>query len=772
MRNILFSLFLFLSLVTKAQTVDFDNYQPIQSSGALPIEFSSTSTQKYFAKKDEINKSQTQLEIAAQDQYNLENAFALDDILKNGKVLFNDTMSNYLTAVMAKILENREKKKKVRVYCIQSSVVNAYAAGDGIVFVTTGLLANVRNEAQIAFILSHEYMHHVYKHSIKGYIESRKIGKGLGDYGDLSMDRRYLATKAFSREQESEADLKGFQLYAKSAYSFEDVDSSFQVLKYSYLPFGNLPFKRDFVESGTFKTPNNYWLTDYNKVDSKAYEDAINGIIKVVKTVDDEEEEFNEEEEDKSSTHPSIEKRIEDLHDLMWDEEKKERKHFIVSKDAFFLVQKIARFELVRLNLLEQNYERALYNSYNLLQEDPNSKYLRKSVCKALYGISFYANSGNMNLFHVKKKYAQGEWQQVPNLIGKLKGEGVTVWAINYIWNAKKYDSSDIELKLIFDDVLKSLLKTYVGKKKDFVSRYEDTTALVAKNKKLKPFIRLGLLHLFVTDSAFKKGYDLAFTKYVKEKAKVEVVDDEADTTTIKRTEKEERKEPKSSDEEIVEGTTIDDITIRWDEKLVNGKTKYVGDGKILFLTPHYYRWTVKDEEGILDYLGSETGREQLIYSLYEVFPKVLPTAEILDRPIAEEVDKLNELSVLNDWVTEKMANGKLTMVAVDYERVQAIAKKYDVADLTILNVSSVKKKPGAREIFNTLVYGVLLLPALPIIMYYNLTPRYTTNLYFISLNFKDDKIIYTTNKKINSKTSNKKLKSQLNLCLLNLRNS
>ena len=91
------------------------------------------------------------------------------------KNLFNDTVSNYLNAVMAKILENRETKKDVRVFCIKSPVVNAYTTGNGIVFVTTGLLARVRTEAQLAFILSHEYMHYVYKHSIKGYIESRKI---------------------------------------------------------------------------------------------------------------------------------------------------------------------------------------------------------------------------------------------------------------------------------------------------------------------------------------------------------------------------------------------------------------------------------------------------------------------------------------------------------------------------------------------------------------------------------------------------------------------
>jgi hypothetical protein len=769
MRKITLIFLWLIAIGVHSQTTDFNNYKPLQSSGTLPKEFENSSTEKYNNKKAEIAKAPTSMERQAKNQYYLESAFALDDILKSGRILFNDTISNYLSAVMAKILENRETKKDVRVYCIKSAVVNAYTTGNGIVFVTTGLLARVRTEAQLAFILSHEYMHYVYKHSIKGYIESKKIVKGSGDYKQLNPEKKFLARQAFSREQESEADLKGFALYAKSDYSFEDVDSSFEVLKYYYLPFGHEQFQRSFVETGSFKIPDSYWLTDLAPIDPQAYDDAVNGKSKKVK--DDEESDDNSDEEesdeDKASTHPSIEKRLDDLHDAISEQDKKGRKHFIVSEDAFYFIRKVARFELVRLNLLSHSYEGALYNSYNLLQEEPNSMYLKKCIAKALYGIAMYANTGNMAVIHVKKKYTQGEWQQVPNLVGKLKGEGVSVWAINYTWNLKKQYPEDVELKLIFNDLMKSVMKTYVKKKKDFVMKYGDTVAVATKYKKLKPFIRMGFLNLFETDPDFKTAYEKGYAKYIKEKKAV--ADDDEEVKSVKTKAKKEAKSTFDDDDDLE--ASKDDITIHWDDKLVKGNTKYIGDGKVMVLTPRFSSWTTTEyDEGRYNYIESEKGKEAMLNSLQHVLPRVMPGAEVINAPTSEEVERLNEISLLNDWVGEKTESGKLNMVAVDYERVQEVAAKHNADNLFLLSVSSIHQKQDRNTVSSLVIVSVILWPILPVTLYYLLRPVYYTNLYYISLNFKQDKIINATHSKIKSRATKSQLKSQLYAHLLNLK--
>ena len=299
--------------------------------------------------------------------------------------------------------------------------------------------------------------------------------------------------------------------------------------------------------------------------------------------------------------------------------------------------------------------------------------------------------------------------------------------------------------------------------------KYEDTVALATKYKKLKPFIRLGLLNLFINDPEFKEVYEKAYTKYIKEKKKVD------EEETEKPSKSKSKKDVKGSSDEEVDDDAVeaskDDISIHWDEKLIKGNTKYIGEGKVMMLTPRFNSWTVSGwDEGKYNYVASEQGKEVMIKSLQEILPKVMPTSEVIDRPTSEEVDKLNEVSLLNDWVGEKMENGKLTMLAVDYERVQAVAAKHDADNLVLLSVSSIKGRKDKSTLATSILLGVLLWPTLPFIIYYYAKPEYSTHMYYITLNFKQDKIIDTTHKKIKSKTSKSQVKSQIYAHLLNLK--
>ena len=54
--------------MVKSQPIDFDNYHPLQSSGTLPMEFGSSSTEKYQAKRTNTESGQTKFEKQATDQ--------------------------------------------------------------------------------------------------------------------------------------------------------------------------------------------------------------------------------------------------------------------------------------------------------------------------------------------------------------------------------------------------------------------------------------------------------------------------------------------------------------------------------------------------------------------------------------------------------------------------------------------------------------------------------------------------------------------------------
>lgn len=59
-------------------------------------------------------------------------------------------------------------------YLVQDEVPNAYAMPDGKVFVHTGLLKVAENSAQIAFVMSHEITHVLYKHGTAKFVKSQK----------------------------------------------------------------------------------------------------------------------------------------------------------------------------------------------------------------------------------------------------------------------------------------------------------------------------------------------------------------------------------------------------------------------------------------------------------------------------------------------------------------------------------------------------------------------------------------------------------------------
>ena len=130
-----------------------------------------------------------------------------------------------------------------RFYVIDSPIPNAYAFPNGMVFIHTGLLRLMENEAQLAVILGHEVAHVTYEHAVQRYKSNKYMDSDLvksgskrlfseifpsGSDGSLKGDLiqgvgdAVIATKPsdisnlFLKENESQADRVGL-FYAYSA---------------------------------------------------------------------------------------------------------------------------------------------------------------------------------------------------------------------------------------------------------------------------------------------------------------------------------------------------------------------------------------------------------------------------------------------------------------------------------------------------------------------------------------------------------------------------
>lgn len=148
------------------------------------------------------------------------------DVESKEKLLSNTTVQNYVNDVGQKIVgvcDRRDIEYKFKV--IDKKEINAFACPGGYVYVYTGLIEILDNEAQLAAILSHEVSHLVARHSMKklqniyGYAILAQIAlgdKAKGAAGDIVSIAAMLVLQGYSRDNEFEADRYGI-LYAKNA---------------------------------------------------------------------------------------------------------------------------------------------------------------------------------------------------------------------------------------------------------------------------------------------------------------------------------------------------------------------------------------------------------------------------------------------------------------------------------------------------------------------------------------------------------------------------
>src|SRR5215472_4271046 len=92
---------------------------------------------------------------------------AAGEILKHHEVVQDQILQNYLNRIgerLAGTREARESRFKFTFTVLNDTAVNAFALPGGPMFVYTGLLQSVDNEAQIAGAMAHEMSHVILRH--------------------------------------------------------------------------------------------------------------------------------------------------------------------------------------------------------------------------------------------------------------------------------------------------------------------------------------------------------------------------------------------------------------------------------------------------------------------------------------------------------------------------------------------------------------------------------------------------------------------------------
>jgi predicted Zn-dependent protease len=168
-------------------------------------------------------------------------------VLDNSGWLYRDAaLETYLNAVAARLgafADSPDISFDIKI--INDPNLNAFAFPNGVIYVHTGVLARMENEAQLAALLAHEMSHCTHRHSLRVFKSmkdrplvmaavqhavqesavAQKLARMLGVNGSMA------AINGYTREFEVEADRAGLDLMAKAGYDSRQALNLFEHLR-------------------------------------------------------------------------------------------------------------------------------------------------------------------------------------------------------------------------------------------------------------------------------------------------------------------------------------------------------------------------------------------------------------------------------------------------------------------------------------------------------------------------------------------------------------
>jgi predicted Zn-dependent protease len=168
----------------------------------------------------------------------------------------DDELSAYVDRIGQKIVEHSHLRRpntppefaglQFHFRVLDSPVVNAFALPGGFIYVTRGLLAHLKNEAQLAVVLGHEIGHVAGRHASKRALQSQ-LGQ-LGLIGGVIVGQELLGLPGqdllsagssitqllflrYGRDDERESDELGVEYAALAGYKAEEASGFFVTLR-------------------------------------------------------------------------------------------------------------------------------------------------------------------------------------------------------------------------------------------------------------------------------------------------------------------------------------------------------------------------------------------------------------------------------------------------------------------------------------------------------------------------------------------------------------
>lgn len=645
-----------------------ENFTPLKSEGTLPEIFTQNIRNVIKADINDLNKGKEK-DKAIKTVYLTEANFEIEKIVKSGNTLINDEITKYLNKLKDIVLSNNaELKSKLNIFTLKSTVVNAYSYDKGYIFFDVGLIAQAESEAQLAYILCHEISHYTKKHNIQGYVKNRQLEREV--YEGKSTDDILIEKCQYSKENESEADIEGFKLFEGTNYNFIQAQKAFDVLQYAHLPFELIEFKKEFLETENFKLPAGYFLKEVSSIRNNAADD------------------------DSKSTHPNTVKRKAAIEELIKNRNNDGRVNNVAGEDLFKYIRDLARFECCRLYLKNRDYPNALYAAFILREKYPDNKFVAQVISKCLYAITLYKKGdlrygSDSYLASGISSYSNIESypQQIYHLIDKMPENEWTITSLNYTYRAHKKFQNDSLLTYLSDSLFKLMGKTNWGIV-DFVRTNKKEVKPEAVKDTTSPKSKTELIANLQKENNFK-NYDTAYYKDA-------FVD-------LFMTDKEFATKFPTSGQAVSSGGGFSDYkprsytsTSKKSMKKGNRYKEMEKVSKIITLEPFYI--IVDKNDNTTSSVEADEKQETLINTINTCAGKQKFELVTLDPGLitATEVSKINDYSVINDWIYERFdgyENSSGTVPIFGTDEIKDITRKYGTTHILKTGIGYVKGK-------------------------------------------------------------------------------
>jgi beta-barrel assembly-enhancing protease len=164
-----------------------------------------------------------------------------------GKTYDDPLLEDYLTSVAAKLVPEEAQQAGApapRIVVFRDPTLNAFAMPNGKVYIHTGLLSRVENEAQLSMILGHELTHVTNRHALmfnrdgqnkQIWLTALAVATGSQTsniFLALGLQQAFIASvNGFGRDLEREADREGMERMVRAGYDPREAPRVFALLK-------------------------------------------------------------------------------------------------------------------------------------------------------------------------------------------------------------------------------------------------------------------------------------------------------------------------------------------------------------------------------------------------------------------------------------------------------------------------------------------------------------------------------------------------------------